>query len=221
MLKRWSPPHHVEYEDLTKMTPPERTDDNYIRTYMGWKFWPLNPRVEDVNIEDIAHHLSIVNRWTGATSQPISVARHSLFVAKLLGDYPAETQLKGLLHDSSEAYLSDIARPIKKLIPNYKAYEQQLLDCIFTAFGLSTGMPKDVHWADNVMLVHEGVLFMQGRDGDDFHNSTLYDADWRDYVWDSYENEGWSPQNDKWDFMREYLNLAGKVSGEEKAAAAP
>lgn len=111
----------------------ERTEQNYIRTYTNKKFWPLNPIVEDICIEDIAHALALQNRWTGHSKVPYSIAAHSLAVAYFV---PKELQLAALLHDASEAYLSDIARPIKSLIPKYKKFENLLQTSINLKFGI-------------------------------------------------------------------------------------
>lgn len=51
---------------------------DFICTYTGRKFYPLDPRPEDVCIEDIAHALALVNRFGGHTRVPYSVAQHSV-----------------------------------------------------------------------------------------------------------------------------------------------
>lgn len=60
-----------------------RTQENFIRTFTGRRFWPLDPRIEDIDIQDIAHSLSLVCRWTGHTYCFYSVAEHSLRVSLL------------------------------------------------------------------------------------------------------------------------------------------
>jgi hypothetical protein len=68
-----------------------------------------------VDIYDIAHHLSQINRFTGATRRSYSVAEHSILCASLAFRYgqPISVQFACLLHDAHEAYLSDMATPIK------------------------------------------------------------------------------------------------------------
>jgi hypothetical protein len=71
------------------------------------------PRVEDVHVEHIAHHLAQINRFTGAARRPYNVAQHSCLVARLL---PPRLRLAGLLHDAHEAYTGDWSSPLKRRI---------------------------------------------------------------------------------------------------------
>lgn len=75
----------------------------------------LHPDPATIQVGDIAHHLSLINRYGGGTSIPVSVGAHTLLVCDLLaylGATPA-VQLGGLLHDAAEAYLSDVISPLK------------------------------------------------------------------------------------------------------------
>jgi len=85
-------------------------DYNFITTYTGKKFHYLNPSLGEVDIIDIAHHLSLKCRFIGACKQFYSVAEHCVRVSYILSP---ELQLSGLLHDATEAYIPDIPRPIK------------------------------------------------------------------------------------------------------------
>lgn len=118
-----------------------------IRTYTGRLVRPLAMRPEDLDIVDIAHALSQVNRYTGHTIVPISVAEHSVRVAEICS---AKNQLWGLLHDASEAYLCDVSRPVKhtKAMWYYRVAEEKLMRVIAARYGLSWPMPKEVHRAD-------------------------------------------------------------------------
>lgn len=146
-----------------------RTEENFIRTYTGKKFWPLNPRVEDIDIVDIAHALSLVCRFTGHTYCFYSVADHSLRVSKLAEqivmaqggpltirtEAAREAALWGLMHDASEAYLCDVPSPLKRA-PGigglYKGFERNLMDMIALRFDLSPHEPSVVKDADRVLL---------------------------------------------------------------------
>lgn len=87
----------------------------YIRTFTGRQFWPLDPRADEVEIKDIAHALSNMCRFNGHTKRFYSVAEHCVRVADLFRvegkfGYPG---LLALLHDAAEAYLVDLPRPVK------------------------------------------------------------------------------------------------------------
>lgn len=130
------------------------TDKSWIGTSTGRKFYPLAPRAEDVRIEDIAHHLSLENRFTGATGVPYSVAQHCVLCSLIV---PPQYALWGLLHDASEAYLKDLPRPIK-YDPRYAAYredEERLQRVISKAFGLAWPMPDVVKAADDILCQTE------------------------------------------------------------------
>ena len=124
-----------------------------IGTYSGLAIDPLFPDPDSIDINDIAHSLANQCRFTGHTRIFYSVAQHSILVSEIV-DY--NNALWGLLHDASEAYLSDIARPIKRGLSGFaEAYaevEEGLMISIATKYGLSWPMPDDVKWADNVLL---------------------------------------------------------------------
>ncbi|MGN0924702.1 phosphohydrolase [Ectopseudomonas mendocina] len=73
----------------------------------------LKPQAKQIRIDDICHGLAHVCRFNGQTRHHYSVAQHCLIVADIV---PQEHKLAGLLHDATEAYLADIARPIKLLM---------------------------------------------------------------------------------------------------------
>lgn len=126
--------------------------DGMIITYTGKWFDVLSPKPDLVDIEDIAHALSNQGRFTGHTREFYSVAQHSVLVANYC---PSVDALHGLLHDASEAYLSDMARPVKKhpdFGPFYLAAEDKLQRAIYQHFDLDPEMPKSVHEWDNVLL---------------------------------------------------------------------
>jgi hypothetical protein len=111
--------------------------NGWVQTFSGGKIWPLEPRVEDVRIEDIAHALSMICRYGGATRHFYSVSEHSVLVSYLV---EPEFAREGLLHDAAEAYLGDVVRPLKRQ-DTFTAYieaEQRLEAVIAQKFGLRT-----------------------------------------------------------------------------------
>jgi len=123
----------------------------FMTTYTGIRFWPLDPREDEIDIRDIAHSLSLQCRFNGHIKKFYSVGEHSIRVAS---ECKEENRLCGLLHDASEAYLCDIPTPLKMEMPDYLKYEKQLQDMIYNMYGIKEE-PEDVRWADKVLLVTE------------------------------------------------------------------
>lgn len=124
----------------------------WIQTYTGRKFDPTNPEPEDVDIVDIAHALANNCRFTGHTHKHYSVGQHSV-----LGSYivPPEYALHFLLHDASEAYLSDISKPVKRVLPDYREMEWKVQWAIMEKFGLNGKLPGVVKLVDSLMCFTE------------------------------------------------------------------
>lgn len=125
-------------------------NNGHIYIYTGLLINPLDPDPDGISIEDICHSLSLQCRFTGHTRQFYSTGQHSVLVSRACPNFP----MVGLLHDASEAYMSDLARPIKKTDwgKNYMEAESRLMECIFDKFDLPWPMPEEVHEADNMLL---------------------------------------------------------------------
>lgn len=95
----------------------------YIETATGAKFYIDDPVFD---IRDISHALAHQCRYTGHTKQFYSVAEHSVLVMNIVRDLHLGDPFEGLMHDASEAYLSDIAAPWKVLLPDYKVLEARV-----------------------------------------------------------------------------------------------
>lgn len=128
------------------------SSNDWILTYTGRQFWPLAPRAEDVDLEDIAHALAHLCRFAGHCRVFYSVAQHSVHVSERVHSRYA---LEGLLHDAAEAYLCDVARPIKPALAGYEAAESQLMAVIRARFGLTGLELGGVQVADRRMLCTE------------------------------------------------------------------
>lgn len=136
--------------------------DDYIMTFTGKRMRPLQPDPDDIDIEDIAHALSNLCRFSGHVRRFYSVAQHSVLVSHFCN--PADA-LWGLLHDAPEAYLLDLPRPVKKGLrfhgnAVYDVAEDALMDCVCRKFGLDPEMPVSVRKADDVMLATEAHQLM-------------------------------------------------------------
>lgn len=112
----------------------------HITTYTGKKFDPLQPNMEDIDIRDIAHALSLTCRGNGHVKQFFSVGQHCVYCAKEAEarGYTKRVILGCLLHDASEAYMSDVPRPFKEMLPEYQQTEEKLIDLIYMKFLGST-----------------------------------------------------------------------------------
>jgi hypothetical protein len=131
----------------------------FIETRNGGRFFPLDPRVEDVDLMDITHALSQQCRFSGHTRAFYSVAQHSVLVSRLLRKwgYSLEVQLWGLVHDASEAYLIDLPSPLKR-DPRFAFYldaESEVMEVICQALDLPVEQPLAVKDADSVLLSTE------------------------------------------------------------------
>lgn len=123
-----------------------------IAVFSGGWIRPLDPNPDDIKIEDIAHALSNQCRFTGHTSTFYSVAEHCVLAMSIVAE---ADKLDTLLHDASEAYLADLARPIKKapgLGEVYLEAEAKLEQAIATRFGTTFPMSAATRVADEIML---------------------------------------------------------------------
>jgi hypothetical protein len=143
------------YERQGRASGPPRIGD-WIQTYTGKAVYPMDLRPEDIDIADIAHSLSMQCRFNGHCQQFYSVAEHSVLMARhfVLGGM-TEYALPALLHDATEAYLTDVPRPVKPFLRGYKEAEQRAWLAIAERFGLAPELSAHVHDADNRILFDE------------------------------------------------------------------
>jgi hypothetical protein len=173
------------------------SDDGWMETFTGKKFYPLNPRVEDVDILDIAHSLSLQCRYSGHCRFFYSVAAHSC----VLSDYCSASKreaLIALLHDASETYFSDIPRPIKYRVKALKDIETKLDAVVLTRFGLEPVLPKWLKEIDSRILCDERLQVMSS-------NSNIW-------ITDELEPLGvvipqWEPKEAEVNFLERFYKL--------------
>jgi hypothetical protein len=138
----------------------------WIETFTGVKFDILDPQPEMVRIEDIAHALSQVNRFGGHGRFPYPVSQHCR-----LGSYVIEEEfaLDFLGHDSPEAYVGDMVRPLKHFSvagDEYRKVEDKIRLVICDALGFRKVEPPQVKVVDNAMLYAEKEQIMFGVEWD-------------------------------------------------------
>lgn len=132
-----------------------KVKDCWIETYTGKRFHILDPQPEEIDIRDIAHAESLLCRYTGQVRAFYSVGDHSIRAAALA---PEHLALAFLLHDASEAYISDISRGLKQALPQYRDIEHIVQNAIHDKFGIKPltltefDLLKEI---DNILLVSE------------------------------------------------------------------
>lgn len=130
---------------------------NWMQTFTGRAFYPLAPRVEDVDPIDIAHALSMICRYGGHTTRFYSVAEHCVLLSEAVSP---DNALWALLHDATEAYVGDMVRPLKKNMPTYCKAEDNIMRVICSRFGLEGKCPDEIKAFDTRILCDEREALM-------------------------------------------------------------
>jgi hypothetical protein len=182
-----------------------KTDRGYnMTTATGRAFWPADPRPEDVFIEDIAPMLSRQCRFNGAMRSDVeiyTVAQHCCLVSDHL---PDELKLEGLLHDAAEAYTGDLIKPIKLMLPGWKAIERDVERAVRNRFNLPPTMTPAVKEQDRRAVATEHRDLQP-------HTGEVDWGDWEQYCWP--EKIMPCSVRHSWDaFMVRYWKLSGGLT---------
>jgi 5'-deoxynucleotidase YfbR-like HD superfamily hydrolase len=161
--------------NITTLSPAEVKgfEEPYMETYSGKRVYFGRVSVDDILIEDIAHSLSQICRFTGHTKKFYSVAQHSVMVSDAQATL-AEKRA-GLLHDATECYLNDLSSPLKAYLGlgKYKELEDAFHEVINEKYNVNGGMTANIKKADL------SALFTEKRDTLNFPNS---DWGWGDEI---------------------------------------
>ena len=189
--------------DTTGCFPVNGRKGGSFQTRSGVKFYPLDPRPEEILIEDIAHALAHECRWNNQV-QFYSVAQHSVLVSRLC---PLGDALWGLLHDASEAYIGDVPKPLK-VLPEwafYREIERNLMAMICEKFGLPAVEPASVQKIDAMLRETERWSLLEKQ------------PYWGDEILDpanrfAFTVFGWSPRKARSEFLQRFAELTGASS---------
>lgn len=133
------------------------TRGDWMQTFTGRRFYPLDPQPDEIEPEDVAHALSLLCRYGGHVDRFYSVAEHCVLMSEAV---PPEHALAALLHDATEAYICDVPRPLKRQLPGYMAIEDRVWVAVCQRFGLEPELPALVKEADNRILLTEWAALM-------------------------------------------------------------
>jgi len=137
---------------MSTTTGPDRGP--WIQSYTGVQIHLFDPSPDEVNLEDIGHHLALTTRYNGAPDRFYSVAQHSVLVSHFC---EPEDALEALMHDCAEYVLGDIPRPLKHApeMQWYRALEERWERVIADKYALTYPWPESVRKADARLLVTE------------------------------------------------------------------
>lgn len=181
----------------------------YITTYTKVHFTPLDPKKEDIRIEDIAHALSMMTRANGHFPEFYSVGQHCLACADeaRARNAGAYLELACLLHDAAESYLADVTRPVKQHMEFYRQTEKKLLNLIYERF-LGRVPDTEEHAfiknVDDTLLYHEFYHYMGER---------LFDEPMRIFSVPRFVMCNFAETEQQ--YKERYFALAAQVMGEE------
>ena len=134
----------------------ERRGD-WMQTFSGAQFWPLDPHPDEVDPVDIGHALSLLCRYGGHVDRFYSVAEHCVLMSLVV---PAADALAALLHDATEAYVVDVPRPLKRFLNGYREIEAGVWNAICLRYRIAGDLPASVTDADDRILLTERNALM-------------------------------------------------------------
>ncbi len=173
-------------------------EGHWLSTLFVPKFDFLEPKEEDIILEDIAHALALLCRFGGHCNKFYSVAEHSVIVSVILDKRGADliTVLAGLLHDAEEAYLPDIPSPVKQLMPEALKMYETLNSAIIRKFKLEKADWEHIKDIDHRLVIAEAKAL------------GIWNKEWAD-AGEPLEAEifGWMPNLAKQLFLLRYKTL--------------
>lgn len=178
-----------------------QVEEGWIETRTAGKFYFLNPKPEMCNIIDIAHALSLTCRYNGHVLKFYSVAEHSVLMSDWMRGrgYSKRECLTALLHDGAEAYIGDMVRPLKHVMPEFKKIEERIDLAIAERFGSLYPFPNIVKELDSRILVDEREQAMEPTSTNEWGTDSLEPLGVR--------LKFWSPEDALKNFVGRYQSL--------------
>jgi len=206
-------------EQFPDLPPPKSkkvpVDDGspYIELVTGGRFYFNKP---EWDIGAIAHALSLQCRFTGQCRKFYSVGEHSVLVSRIMEHLNLGDPMEGLLHDAVESVLSDIARPAKQLLKDYKTLEKALDASMRKAFALPEVPTDGCIQADAIALLLEAAELMpsKGLDWSDVQAPGMTNSQLRHAAKNlTFQVQGWTPDNTKERFMQHMSEIRRRLRG--------
>jgi hypothetical protein len=173
------------------------TIGTWIETFSGHKLDVFNINQEAIDIVDIAHALSMACRFNGHLKKFLSVAEHSIIVASMVEE---SHQLAALLHDSAEAYITDVPRPIKQMLPAINDLDAALTKAVFEKYGCEYPIHEEIRAVDRELCLAEA------------RDSNMDVDSWTEtYAYLEHTPFHWSPVEAEKYFLKMFHEMTGGV----------
>ena len=184
----------------------------WMRTSTGGRFYPLDPRPEEIDILDIANGLALGCRYAGQgrIDRFYSIAEHSVLLARYVYErYPSvpKVALVVALHDAAEGYLTDLPRAVKHAVGSpYSTMEDEIETMIWEKYGVAaeaTNNKQFIKDLDRRIVPLEKNFIMSNP---------------RPWAYDKFEPlEGvaikcWSPERARFEFMKVFDELVSEIA---------
>ncbi len=178
--------------------------DPWVIALSGKRINPLAVEEAEIDVNELAHALSNINRFNGHTRYPVNVAQHSVYVSRICGNGIAGRQ--GLFHDGAEYLLGDITKWLKRT-PEFALYcdaEERAQRTIYRRFGCPEEMLPEVKAAD-VLMVRVEAEWAWGPNWSPMPGYGPLTPEERAVVGDW---EPWTWSLARWEFLKRYDEVA-------------
>lgn len=177
-----------------------------ILTNQGKYFYFEFPEEHDFHIKEVASALSKLCRFTGHCNVFYSVGQHSVLVSRNL---PVNLALPGLLHDGVEAYLGDVASPLKRMLADYKRLERYVEEAFFKRYSIAFPLDPQIKVVDILALITEKRDNMTRAPDDVYGKEHSGGVHWPEGEPFAEKIRPWSPGRTRIEFLLRYAELTG------------